>query len=134
MADAFLETYHVRTIHPVSVAKLLDHRGAAMGLFRHGHSRMVTPKWAEAIERQRATGIVRCRRYPGSIRSSPRRIPAYSVFPNLITPLDTIGFPFILFWPVDAETTDVEWTFYGPPTETAQHENAGRRTSASSTR
>jgi hypothetical protein len=48
--------------------------------------------------------------------------PAYSVFPNLITPLDTIGFPFILFWPIDAETTDVEWTFYGPPTETKEQE------------
>ena len=46
--------------------------------------------------------------------------PAYSVFPNLITPLDTIGFPFICFWPVDAETTDVEWTFYGPNDETPE--------------
>ena len=27
VADAFLETYHLRTIHARSVAKLLDHRG-----------------------------------------------------------------------------------------------------------
>jgi hypothetical protein len=44
------------------------------------------------------------------------------VFPNLITPLDTIGFPFIFFWPIDAQTTDVEWTFYGPPAVTPEHE------------
>jgi hypothetical protein len=50
--------------------------------------------------------------------------PAYSLFPNLITPLDTIGFPFIFFWPVDAETTDVEWTFYGPPASTPEVEKA----------
>ena len=48
--------------------------------------------------------------------------PAYSLFPNLITPLDTMGFPFIRFWPVDLETTDVEWTFYGPPAETPDQE------------
>jgi hypothetical protein len=44
------------------------------------------------------------------------------VFPNLITPLDTIGFPFISSWPIDAETTEVEWIFYGPPAESPQQE------------
>ena len=33
-------------------------------------------------------------------------------------------FPFILFWPLDAETTEVEWTFYGPPAETREQEQA----------
>jgi len=121
VADAFLETYHVKTIHPVSVAKLLDHRGAAMGLFANGHSRMVTPKWEQAIERQRDQPMP-FPVIPGLDPLFTDTNPAYSLFPNLITPLDTIGFPFILFWPVDAETTDVEWTFYGPPTETPEQE------------
>jgi phenylpropionate dioxygenase-like ring-hydroxylating dioxygenase large terminal subunit len=121
VADAFLETYHVRTIHPQTVAKLLDHRGAAMGLFPNGHSRMVTPKWEQAIDRQRQSPM------PLPIIGGLDPLfsetnPAYSLFPNLITPLDTIGFPFILFWPIDAETTDVEWTFYGPPSETPEHD------------
>ena len=113
VADAFLETYHVKTIHPQSVAKLLDHRGAAMGLFANGHSRMVTPKWQEAVKRQREAPMP-LPEIPGLDPLFFETNPAYSVFPNLITPLDTIGFPFIHFWPVDAETTDVEWTFYGP--------------------
>ncbi len=121
VADAFLETYHVRTIHPQTVSKLLDHRGAAMGLFRGGHSRMVTPKWEQAVAQQRANGIP----LPWISGLDPlfaETNPAYRLFPNLITPLDTIGFPFILFWPVDAETTDVEWTFYGPPTQTPEQD------------
>ncbi len=121
VADAFLETYHVRTIHPSSVAKLLDHRGAAMGLFRNGHSRMVTPKWEMAIEKQRAAPFP-LPVIPGLDPLFAETNPAYSVFPNLITPLDTIGFPFICFWPVDAETTDVEWTFYGPPAATTEQQ------------
>jgi len=121
VADAFLETYHLKTIHPYSVAKLLDHCGAAMGLFRNGHSRMVTPKWKEVIARERASETPLAK-IPGLDPLFSETNPAYSLFPNLITPLDTIGFPFILFWPVDAETTDVEWTFYGPPAVTPEAE------------
>ena len=121
VADAFLETYHVKTIHPQSVSTLLDHRGAAMGLFANGHSRMVTPKWERALKRQRENGIP-LPDIPGLDPLFAETNPAYSLFPNLITPLDTFGFPFILFWPVDAETTDVEWTFYGPQTQTPEQE------------
>jgi phenylpropionate dioxygenase-like ring-hydroxylating dioxygenase large terminal subunit len=121
VADAFLETYHVKTIHPRTVSKLLDHRGAAMGLFGSGHSRMVTPKWAAAVAQQREAGSP-LPDIPGLDPLFAETNPAYSLFPNLITPLDTIGFPFICFWPIDAETTDVEWTFYGPPAETEQQE------------
>jgi phenylpropionate dioxygenase-like ring-hydroxylating dioxygenase large terminal subunit len=119
VADAFLETYHVRTIHPKTVSQLLDHRGAAMGLFRFGHSRMVTPKWESAVLQQREKGPM-LPEIPGLDPLFTDTNPAYSVFPNLITPLDTIGFPFILFWPIDAETTDVEWTFYGPAADTPE--------------
>ena len=121
VADAFLETYHVRTIHPQTVSKLLDHRGAAMGLFPYGHSRMVTPKWPDAIAKQQESPMP-LPVIPGLDPLFAETNPAYSVFPNLITPLDTTGFPFILFWPIDAETTDVEWTFYGPPTESEEQD------------
>jgi phenylpropionate dioxygenase-like ring-hydroxylating dioxygenase large terminal subunit len=123
VADAFLETYHVRTIHKNSVAQLLDHRGAAMGLFANGHSRMVTPKWEAARERQHESATP----FPRIAGLDPlyaETNPAYSLFPNLITPLDTIGFPFIVFWPVDSQNTDVEWTFYGPPALTPEVEKA----------
>jgi phenylpropionate dioxygenase-like ring-hydroxylating dioxygenase large terminal subunit len=124
VADAFLETYHVRTIHPKSVAKLLDHRGAAMALFRFGHSRMVTPKWKERVVLREGEGGFPLPWIPGLDPLFAETNPAYSLFPNLITPLDTIGFPFIQLWPVDVGTTDVEWTFYGPPARSEAHEKA----------
>ena len=37
---------------------------------------------------------------------------AYSIFPNLITPIAANGFPFITFWPIDKTTTRIEWTHY----------------------
>jgi len=119
VADAFLETYHVKTIHRQSVAKLLDHRGAAMGLFARGHSRMVTPKWEQAVKQQNRNPLP-LPEIPGLDPIFAETNPAYSLFPNLITPLDTIGFPFICFWPLDAQTTEVEWTFYGPPVDSAE--------------
>jgi hypothetical protein len=39
---------------------------------------------------------------------------AYNVFPNLVTPLDVIGFPFLLFFPVDIRTTRMEVLWQGP--------------------
>jgi hypothetical protein len=39
---------------------------------------------------------------------------AYSLFPNLITPLASSGFPFLLFWPLDRGTTRLDWIHYAP--------------------
>ena len=39
---------------------------------------------------------------------------AYGLFPNLITPLGSYGFPFLLFWPLDKRTTKLDWIHYGP--------------------
>jgi hypothetical protein len=36
------------------------------------------------------------------------------------SPGHTIGFPFIFFWPIDTQTTEVEWTFYAPPPDTKE--------------
>ena len=38
---------------------------------------------------------------------------AYSVFPNLITPLEPAGFPILLFWPRDLRTTTMEVLWFG---------------------
>lgn len=119
-ADAFLETYHVTTIHPATVARLLDPRGAVMGLFPNGHTRMVTPKRPEALAGQRARTLPGPPDLPGASALVRETNVAYGIFPNLVTPLDSCGFPIITFWPVDVRTTDVEWTWYAPAGESAE--------------
>ena len=42
---------------------------------------------------------------------------AVSIFPNAIIPLGTIGFPINLFWPIDRDTTRLEWIYYAPRLE-----------------
>ncbi len=42
---------------------------------------------------------------------------AVSLFPNAIIPLGRIGFPINLFWPIDKDTTRLDWIYYAlPPT------------------
>jgi phenylpropionate dioxygenase-like ring-hydroxylating dioxygenase large terminal subunit len=121
-AEAFLEVYHFRHIHSRNGESHLDNRGATMGLLPNGASRMVTPfakssynaigmtSWDDFrhhvvpgfVDIETVSDIVRC------------TSTAYSIFPNLITPLGGYGFPFITFWPVDKRTTRIEWTHYAP--------------------
>jgi phenylpropionate dioxygenase-like ring-hydroxylating dioxygenase large terminal subunit len=121
-AEAFLEVYHFRHIHSRNGESLLDNRGATMGLLPNGCSRMVTPfsktsysalgmsNWDDYkhvvipgfTDLETVNDMVRC-------TSS-----AYGVFPNLITPVAAYGFPFITFWPIDKQTTRIDWTHYAP--------------------
>lgn len=124
-AEAFLEVYHFRTIHargPAGGNTALDPRGAAMGLLPNGCSRMITPfseaacrargmqDWADwqhltipnFLDIDSVSDMVRC-------TSS-----AFSLFPNLITPIGSHGFPFLLFWPIDKRTTKLDWIWYAP--------------------
>ena len=40
---------------------------------------------------------------------------AVSLFPNVIIPLGSFGFPINLFWPIDKNTTRLDWIYYAPP-------------------
>ena len=122
-AEAFLEVYHFRHIHGNNGEAVLDNRGASMGLLPHGCSRMITPFSGSACKARRhdATGRTgSTSRCPGfadvdsvsdMVRSTSS---AWSFFPNLITPVASYGFPFLLFWPIDKGTTRLDWVHYGP--------------------
>ena len=43
LAEAFLEVYHARTIHPKTVGPSLDTRGTVITLYDHGHQSMLSP-------------------------------------------------------------------------------------------
>ena len=121
-AEAFLEVYHFRHIHSRNGDTQLDNRGATMGLLPNGASRMVTPfsksacaaigmsswdDWRHVV----APGFTDIDTVNDMVRCTSS---AYSIFPNLITPIAAYGFPFITFWPIDKGTTRITWTHYAP--------------------
>jgi phenylpropionate dioxygenase-like ring-hydroxylating dioxygenase large terminal subunit len=124
-AEAFLEVYHFRHIHSHDGLSVLDNRGAAMGLYPNGHSRMITPFSKQNVERlgldswddwrQLDHGPVRTvDTVPGMVDCTST---AVSIFPNVIIPFGRIGFPINVFWPVDEHTTRLDWIYYGLPEE-----------------
>jgi phenylpropionate dioxygenase-like ring-hydroxylating dioxygenase large terminal subunit len=121
-AEAFLEVYHFRHIHSRNGDTQLDNRGATMGLLPNGASRMITPFSKSACaaagmagwddwKHHVAPGFIDIETVNDMVRSTSS---AYSIFPNLITPLGAYGFPFITFWPIDKRTTRIDWTHYAP--------------------
>ena len=121
-AEAFLEVYHFRHIHSRNGETQLDNRGATMGLLPNGCSRMITPFSASAVKalgmdgwddwrHTEAPGFIDIPSVNDMVRSTSS---AYSVFPNLITPIAAYGFPFITFWPIDRGHTRIDWTHYAP--------------------
>jgi phenylpropionate dioxygenase-like ring-hydroxylating dioxygenase large terminal subunit len=121
-AEAFLEVYHFRHIHQREGESHLDNRGAVMGLLPNGASRMITPfsksSWAplgmrdwDDFVRFQMPGFTDIPTVNDMVRCTSS---AYSLFPNLITPIAAYGFPFITFWPIDRRTTKIVWTHYAP--------------------
>ena len=111
MAEGFLEVYHAKTIHPTTVADTLDGRGAVMELFANGHTGMITPYTEKALAgRENVAGLPRL---PGFGELFWTSNPAYGIFPNLITPLEASGFPFLLFWPLDINRTRLDVVWFG---------------------
>ena len=124
-AEAFLEVYHFRHIHargPAGGDTALDSRGASMGLLPNGCSRMITPYSKNAAgasgmadwsdwKRIAAPGFIDIPTVNDMFRCTSS---AFSMFPNLITPVSAEGFPFLLFWPLDKKTTRLDWIYYAP--------------------
>jgi nitrite reductase/ring-hydroxylating ferredoxin subunit len=100
-AEAFLEVYHFRHIHSHDGVSVLDNRGAAMGLYPHGHSRMITPFSTQHCARMGLAGWDDWRHIDQD--------------PFATIPLGRIGFPINLFWPIDKNTTRLDWIYYALP-------------------
>lgn len=108
LAEGFLEVYHARTIHPTTVAPTIDTRGTVISLFDHGHQNMISPVLPGTRTDDRDA--------LGSIAHVPPLFgetlqPAHGIFPNIITPMDRRGFPFLVFWPtaIDRTRLDIVW-------------------------
>ena len=108
MAEGFLEVYHARTVHPSTVAPTLSTKGTVITLYPHGHQSMVSP----VVPGTRTDGRDQLPMFEGAAEAFQAMLqPAHGIFPNLISPLDGRGFPFLVFWPeaIDRTRLDIIW-------------------------
>jgi phenylpropionate dioxygenase-like ring-hydroxylating dioxygenase large terminal subunit len=109
--EANTEVYHVRSIHPKTVAPILDDRRNVNTLYPNGHGRMVAP----APKGTNALGAVRL---PASAPEIPTVgeiartcTQSYGIFPNWVSPLSARVLPPLLFWPNGIDKCRLEtWT------------------------
>ncbi len=111
LAEGFLEVYHARTVHPTTIAPTLQTAGTVISLYGNGHQSMVSP----IAVGTRTDGRETLPMFPGApalFRESVN--PAQGFFPNLITPLDARGFPFLVFWPEGVARTRLDIIWFVP--------------------
>jgi len=111
LLDAFLEVYHLRSIHQKTVDRFLDHRGMTATLWKNGHSRMVTPNRRPDWKDPGTIGM--------PVIESVTEIPrdnnvSYHIFPNLVMPPSPSGIPVLQFWPRDEGHCTVFSTWLAP--------------------
>jgi phenylpropionate dioxygenase-like ring-hydroxylating dioxygenase large terminal subunit len=117
VTEAFLETYHLNTVHRRSAAPYLNSRQTAVELYADGHStnyvarkQKVSGESARNRESFHPAGIAEIPDLLPFYRSAP---PAPSIFPNVMMPLSNAGFPIITFWPLSLRSTRIETAHFG---------------------
>ena len=104
------EVYHVKSIHPNTVAPALDDRRNVNSFYANGHGRMVAPRpkggnQNSSIELPELPEIETV----GEIGRTCTQ--SYGIFPNWVSPLSHRAVPPLLFWPISINQTLFEtWT------------------------
>ncbi len=111
MVDAFLEVYHVRTVHPDNAALLYDDQSVTVTMLPHGHSRLTVEKREELRDMPMVSPEYDNPSVPLLWRQTST---SFGVFPNLVVPMDTGAFTFLCMWPVDEGHTELELRWYAP--------------------
>ena len=111
MLEAFLEVYHLKTIHRDTVNRFLEYRATNIILWPDGHSLMVTPnrnpEWVDP-------GTVGMVEFPNVSELPIKTNVSYNIYPNLVTPVASTGIPFLTFWPSGDRTMRVDCHWFAP--------------------
>jgi phenylpropionate dioxygenase-like ring-hydroxylating dioxygenase large terminal subunit len=111
LLDAFMEVYHLKSIHQSSVDRFLDHRGMTATLWPKGHSRMVTPNRRPDWQDPGTIGMPTL----DTVTEIPRNHNvSYLIYPNFVMPPSASGIPMLQFWPVTERTSRVVSTWIAP--------------------
>ncbi len=111
LLEAFLEVYHLKSMHPNSADRFLDYRGTSITLWPRGHSLMLTPNRRPDWQDPGTRGM---RRIETATEIMVSNNPSFNFYPNLVTPVDATGNPFLLFWPVGPREMDIEVAWFAP--------------------
>ena len=111
VVDAFLEVYHVRTVHPDNAALLYDDRSLTVTMLPDGHSRLTVDKHDMFRDMPMVSDEYDNPSVPLLWRQTST---SYGIFPNLVAPMDTGAFTFLCMWPTGVDTTELELRWYAP--------------------
>ncbi len=109
--EANTEVYHVRSIHPTTVAPILDDRRNVNTLYRNGHGRMIAPA-PQGRSNMEAVAMPPDLPQFDSVGEIARTCTqSYGLFPNFVLPLSQYAIPPIAFWPNGINKCRMEtWT------------------------
>ena len=109
--EANTEVYHVKSIHPSTVAVILDDRRNVNTFYPNGHGRMIAPNPTAGGPSPRPRPTLEIATVGEIARTCTQ---SYGVFPNLVTPLGPTGFPILQFWPNGIGAARMEVWWFGP--------------------
>lgn len=111
LLDAFMEVYHLKSIHQQTVDRFLDHRGMFVTLWPNGHSRMLTPNrrpdWKDP-------GTIGMPKIPTITEIPANNNVSYHIYPNFVMPASDSGIPLLQFWPTSERTSRVVSSWIAP--------------------
>jgi len=113
--EANTEVYHVRSIHPKTVAPILDDRRNVNTLYPNGHGRMIapTPAGKSSLEAVAIPDDIAQIDTVGEIGRTCTQ--SYGLFPNWVSPLSQFAIPPIQFWPNGINKCRMETWTMAPP-------------------
>ena len=111
MVDAFLEVYHVRTVHPDNAAILYDDQATTVAMLPNGHSRLTVEKHESLRDFPMVSDELDNPSVPLLWRQTST---SYGIFPNLVVPMDTGAFTWLCMWPTGPTTTELELRWFAP--------------------
>lgn len=111
MVDAFLEVYHVRTVHPDNAALLYDDHVTTVAMLPNGHSRLTVDKHEVFRDFPMVSEELDNPNVPELWRQTST---SYGIFPNLVVPMDTGAFTWLCMWPTGPDTTELELRWFAP--------------------
>jgi phenylpropionate dioxygenase-like ring-hydroxylating dioxygenase large terminal subunit len=125
LVEAFLESYHVETIHPNTASAFLHTDRSVMTMHPYGHSAMLIP-YKEALISGNEEGDTH---WSSSLPTMPGASSFYIdnsaslfAFPNVIVALDPAGYPVMNFWPTAIDRTRLDVAWYGVAGDGAEGE------------